>query len=83
MHSGKRSNVSRSDVHIGCLACTQNQYTQIYGPLATGNNYTSPLLHTIKLTGLMPKTKYYYQCAPLLAVLWLTASRAPCVTEFG
>ena len=45
-------------------AGAQNQYTQIYGPLGKGDNYTSPLLHTIKLTGLSPKTKYYYQCAP-------------------
>jgi len=42
----------------------QNQYSQIYGPLGKGDNYTSPLLHTIKLTGLSPKTRYYYQCAP-------------------
>ena len=41
----------------------QNQYTQIYGPLGKGDNYTSPLLHTILLTGLSPKTRYYYQCA--------------------
>ena len=42
---------------------SQNQYSQIYGPLGKGDNYTSPLLHTIKLTGLSPKTRYYYQCA--------------------
>lgn len=41
----------------------QNQYVQYYGPKANGNNYTSPLLHTIKLTGLKPKTEYFYQCA--------------------
>ena len=45
-------------------AGAQNQYTQIYGPLGKGDNYTSPLLHTIKVTGLSPKTRYYYQCAP-------------------
>ena len=43
-------------------ACAQNQYVQYYGPMATGNNYTSGLLHTIKLTGLTPNTQYYYQC---------------------
>jgi len=42
---------------------TQNQYSQIYGLPGDGNNYTSPLLHTIRLTGLSPKTRYYYQCA--------------------
>jgi phosphodiesterase/alkaline phosphatase D-like protein len=31
--------------------------------MATGNNYTSPLLHTCKLTGLTPSTQYFYQCA--------------------
>ena len=41
----------------------QNQYVQYYGPMGTGNNYTSPLLHTVKLTGLTPSTKYFYQCA--------------------
>ena len=38
----------------------QNQYVQYYGPMATGNNYTSPNLHSIKLTDLKPNTKYYY-----------------------
>jgi predicted phosphodiesterase len=37
-----------------------NQYVQYYGPMGTGNNYTSPNLHSIKLTGLKPGTKYYY-----------------------
>jgi len=43
----------------------QNQYVQYYGPMAQGNNYTSGLLHTIKLTGLKAGTQYYYQCVPL------------------
>ena len=37
---------------------------QIYGPIDTGKNYTSPLLHTVLLTGLTPSTQYFYQCAP-------------------
>ena len=53
----------------------QNQYVQYYGPMATGNNYTSGLLHTIKLTGLTPGTTYYYQCAPPAL---RTAARAAC-----
>ena len=43
----------------------QNQYVQYYGPMGTGNNYTSPLLHTCRLTGLKPKTQYFYQCGAL------------------
>ena len=48
---------------LSALAFVQNQYVHYYGPMANGNNYTSPLLHTIKLTGLEPKTQYFYQCA--------------------
>ncbi len=25
-------------------------------------NYTSPVIHTVKLTGLKPNTTYYYRC---------------------
>ena len=42
-------------------------YNQIYNTTGAGNggatslNYTSPLLHTVVLSGLTPDTKYYYQ----------------------
>ncbi len=48
------------DPQILRLCWPQNQYVQYYGPMGTGNNYTSPNLHSIKLTGLKPGTKYYY-----------------------
>ena len=44
--------------------------------MGDGNNYTSPLLHTIKLTGLSPKTRYYYQYGPVPSV----HGRAPTVS---
>lgn len=42
-------------------------YNQIYNTTVAGNggatslNYTSPLLHTVVISGLTPDTKYYYQ----------------------
>lgn len=42
-------------------------YTQIYNTTVPGNggatalNYTSPILHTVVLSGLTPGTQYYYQ----------------------
>ena len=59
----------------------QNQYSQIYGPLGKGDNYTSPLLHTIKLTGLSPKTRYYYQCALSRLFMRLQPSLGICGTQ--
>ena len=49
-----------------CLSDLQ-VYNQIYNTTVSGNggttalNYTSPILHTVVLTGLPPSTKYYYQ----------------------
>lgn len=40
---------------------TEEQYTQTYGVPNAGNNYTSPIIHHIKVTGLTPGTKYYYK----------------------
>lgn len=42
-------------------------YSQIYNTTVSGNggatalNYTSPVLHTVVLSGLNPDTKYFYQ----------------------
>ena len=50
------------------LTCAFAQvYNQIYNTTVPGNggatalNYTSPLLHTVVLSGLTPNTKYYYR----------------------
>lgn len=34
-------------------------------------NYTSPLLHTVVLTNLVPGTQYFYQVSPTVTVLQL------------
>ncbi len=36
---------------------------QIYGPQGNGKNYTSGIIHHIKVTGLTPGKVYYYRCA--------------------
>ncbi|KAK1381258.1 Purple acid phosphatase [Heracleum sosnowskyi] len=44
-------------------------YNQLY-PFEGLRNYTSGIIHHVKLTGLKPQTKYYYQCGdPKIAAM--------------
>ncbi|KAL1807169.1 hypothetical protein ACET3Z_030237 [Daucus carota] len=66
-----------SVVHYGRVSFLLNKkamghsliYSQLY-PFEGLKNYTSGIIHHVKLTGLKPQTRYYYQCGdPYIAAM--------------